>query len=333
MSYNQNEAPKSGSLDNMNVIIEDDVYQKIMHWIGKATGEVSGLGKVVMDSGGTMRVRSAILLEQENTGSSTDLDAKAVAKAMFTLRDEPGTLNFWWHSHVNFGVFWSGTDKDTIREIGGGGWVLATVFNKKAESLSAFYARPNDGVPEVFINNLPTKIVKYLNTEQVKVWDAEFDAKCKVKAYEHTPWYGNDYSLYGKKNNSAGTNGTTKRAGSAQTTLPFDQGGDIIVTVKEAMELFGPGKIEEIDELADHMLNEPVIGKSLQWLYKICHTINVIDKNKAVQVSMEIKKSLKKPYIEMFNEHRKACMEAADEQEKEINAVATTEAKGLMVVQ
>lgn len=65
------------------------------------------------------------------------MDAASIAKAMYETRDDEGMFNFWWHSHVNMGVFWSGTDMDTIRQIGSQGFVVATVFNKKNEMLDA----------------------------------------------------------------------------------------------------------------------------------------------------------------------------------------------------
>ena len=45
------------------------------------------------------------------------------------------------------GVFWSGTDHQAIEQIGKNGWVLATVFNKKAEQRTAIYQGGSEFFP------------------------------------------------------------------------------------------------------------------------------------------------------------------------------------------
>ena len=170
------------------------VYHKIMHWIDKAVGEVSGLGKVVFEADGTCRVISAFLIEQENSGSTTDLNAAAIAKVMYEQRETPGHLNFWWHSHVNFGVFWSGTDENTIRELGSNGFLVSTVLNKKRENLSAIYIKASEILPEIFIDSVPTLVKRRIDPAIIAQWDAEYDEKCKpayLPTYPTTPGYWN----------------------------------------------------------------------------------------------------------------------------------------------
>lgn len=184
-SYNnwkEREAAKAGPMVVLEVSIDDAVFQKINHWIQKAPGEVSGLGKIVKQ-GNLLRVIDACLIKQQNGAAETELDPASVAKAMYELRNTPGALNFWWHSHVNMGVFWSGTDIDTIREIGRHGFVLSTVLNKKREMLSSLYVKETEFIPEVFINQIPTSVQAYLDVDAVKNWDAEYDAKCTTRSY------------------------------------------------------------------------------------------------------------------------------------------------------
>lgn len=166
--------------DDIKVEIDEEVYAKIMHWIDKAPGEVSGLGKIVMENG-IFRVTSAILLKQENTAVTTDIDAAAVGKAMFELKDEPGHMNWWWHSHVNMDVFWSGTDMDTIHEFGNNGWVLATVLNKKRESRSCYYQKGTGFIPSILIDDIPTGTIFMAAQETFETWDKEFDDKVETK--------------------------------------------------------------------------------------------------------------------------------------------------------
>lgn len=168
------------SPEDLLVRIEGKTYAKIMHWIEKATGEVSGLGKVIVD-GNEMLVTDAILLDQENTAASTELEADAITKAMYEMREVEGHLNFWWHSHANMDVFWSGTDKDTILQLGEKGWVLASVFNKKREVKTAYYQKSNGFYPSVFVDDICTREIWSISDNELSSWDEEFKQKCKTK--------------------------------------------------------------------------------------------------------------------------------------------------------
>lgn len=122
-------------------------YAKVMHWVRRAGNfEVSGFGKVIRQ-GGHMHVNKVYLLKQSNTAGSTVLDAAELSRAMFLYKDEPGDFNFWWHSHSRMQVFFSGTDHKTIEELGGNGWLLATVFNAFSEHKSAVFV--NQPVPMI----------------------------------------------------------------------------------------------------------------------------------------------------------------------------------------
>lgn len=165
----------------LKIVIDNMVYQKVMYWVHKSSDEVSGLGNVIYEpETNTIRVIDAIMLPQTNTGGSTDIDADAVAKAMFLMHKNkvPGQLKWWWHSHVNMGVFWSGTDVATIKQLGGGGWFSATVFNKRAEMLSAFCQK--DPV-RLMAPKIETFIAHPANTELIAKWDEEYTKNVKEK--------------------------------------------------------------------------------------------------------------------------------------------------------
>jgi hypothetical protein len=167
------------------IVIDPVVYHKVMHWVNRTDIEVSGLGKVIFDEEtNTLRVIDAIMLPQKNTAATTELDGAAVAKAMFLLRDTPGHLRWWWHSHANMGVFWSGTDIDTIKQLGGGGWYCATVFNRKYEMKSAFCQKAPVQVllPELITEVGPSK-------ELVTQWDSEFDKNVEEQKYSFRESY------------------------------------------------------------------------------------------------------------------------------------------------
>lgn len=283
-----------GSMTEYKINMDNMVYQKIMHWVDKAVGEVSGLGKLTLNkSTGLIEIRSAILLKQENTGTTTDIDAQSIAKAMYELRNEPGHLNFWWHSHVNMDVFWSGTDLDTIREIGNQGFVVATVFNKKREMLSCLYRKGDDFFPETFINEIPTSMIDYISGDLITQWNAEFEEKCVAKVYVPTytaseyggyqgdfgddePWY----RRWNKKNES----------GHAVNDFDF---GDNLATPNEQAKIYSI--TPQLKVLASEMVSCETYGQARRFLNMICARINKL------KLSDKVSVELKQPYIQEFN--------------------------------
>lgn len=194
---------------NITCDIDNDVYRKVMHWIQKAKGEVSGLGKVEIVNG-QFRVTSAILLEQSNTGATTEITAEAIGKAMFELKDEPGHLNWWWHSHVDFDVFWSGTDMDTIHELGQHGWFLSTVLNKMEEKKTSYYQKGNDFMPQIFVDDIPTEMSHMIEEDIMNEWDKDFDDKVKEVTFAalDTGFPGYPYGGHGRHSYEGATHYT-----------------------------------------------------------------------------------------------------------------------------
>jgi hypothetical protein len=171
----------------MKVYITPQCHSKIMYFVRKAKVEISGLGRVQKAADGSMVVTSVYLLKQENGPASTDIDPEAMATLLYESRNDPGDLNFWWHSHVDMGVFWSGTDMQTIYDFGGKGYLLATVFNKKNEHRTAYYQGSNGFLPEVFVDNLDTSFA-YLPTEAEHTeWENLFTTLCTEKKWEPIP--------------------------------------------------------------------------------------------------------------------------------------------------
>lgn len=127
----------------MKIMIPCHVFEKIMFWVDKADFEVSGFGKAVFD-GTNFQVLDAILLKQTGSGTHTDIDPLSLSKVQYELRETPGELRFWWHSHVNMNTFMSGTDQTTLKELGSQGWAIATVFNKRREVTSALSYKYKD---------------------------------------------------------------------------------------------------------------------------------------------------------------------------------------------
>lgn len=184
---------KTDSKGDLTLEIDPMVFYKIMHWIDKEDYEVSGLGTIEVDhERNVMRVTDAILLKQENTSATTELDGSAVARAMheFRQRGSVGQLKWWWHSHVNMGVFWSGTDEAAIKCLGGAeldypAWFVATVFNKRREMLTAYVQnRPI----KLIQTEIETRVRQRLDADIVASWDAEYDEKVELPSSRPFLW-------------------------------------------------------------------------------------------------------------------------------------------------
>lgn len=164
---------EGSTMVDLKMVISDDARKRIQYWVDIAPGEVSGLGKVqYFKDANALLVENVWLVKQRNTGSSTELDAAEVGRLMYQTKDLPGELKFWWHSHADFGVFWSGTDTDTFKNLGGNGWLCGTVFNKKKEMLSALY------VAEPFRLWVP-RITTTIYTPVPEEWKNEYDKATK----------------------------------------------------------------------------------------------------------------------------------------------------------
>lgn len=184
----------------MEIQIPRQVYAKIMHWINKSNDEVSGFGRCTYyKETKVLYVHDAYLLKQKNGAAHTDIDGQALAKLMYKTKDEEGELKWWWHSHVNMAVFWSGTDTATIKELASQGWMGATVFNKKEETRSAIGMLASTALMDsdvVIKDDLPTYIMDYQDEEEKKLWDKEYDDNIEKTVYQSYPSLYDQYDTY-----------------------------------------------------------------------------------------------------------------------------------------
>lgn len=156
----------------LRIVYDAVAYYKIMHWVQEAgLDEISGFGKVTRLKDGTLKVIDAILLPQRNGAGHTEIEANDLGKAEFLLKDTPGELRLWWHSHVKMECFWSSTDLDTIELLGRHGWILATVFNQRWENRTAVYYGEKI---DAFFDNLSISTAMEIPDEMKVPWDAEF---------------------------------------------------------------------------------------------------------------------------------------------------------------
>lgn len=182
------------------IVLSRYVFEKIMHFVEKGNQhECSGLGLTTLD-GDRVLVHDVWMVKQQNSAATTDLDAEAINKLMFEQRNAEGSLNFWWHSHADMGVFWSSTDKDTIHQIGGGGMCYAAVFNKKREVKAAVSCLAQlpfmEGPRTIFLDDLPVVIDSMYEDDVIASWNKEYDENVVRPTYTTSHYRGTNIGLY-----------------------------------------------------------------------------------------------------------------------------------------
>lgn len=182
------------NIKSPRVVMPKEVFEKIMYWVQKGGNhECSGLG-VTEIRGSDLCVTDVCMVKQSNGGASTDMDPEGINKAMFLFRDHPGTLNYWWHSHADMGVFWSSTDTATIAQISQEGMCVASVFNKKREHRSAVAS--NSPFP-FFMDQIELSIDPFrITAAQQLSWDKEYTDNVSENRFRGNIGYGGmgDYS-------------------------------------------------------------------------------------------------------------------------------------------
>lgn len=189
---------------DVRVTIDPIEQAKIWYYVDKCPKEISGLGKVIRLDDGTFHVTKVYLLQQECTAVETELDDKAISQLLFESKDDPGELLFWWHSHVNMNVFWSGTDMNTIHQLGKSGLIISTVYNKKREHRTSLYVASNGYNPQVFIDDLTIEPAVGLTKLEMEDLDTQYDEKVTFPAA--APSYGGYRGWQGGYSNWYDTN-------------------------------------------------------------------------------------------------------------------------------
>jgi proteasome lid subunit RPN8/RPN11 len=221
------------STNKFEVVISAHIKDKIMHWIRKADNEVSGFGTVEHDEkANTFTIKEVWLLNQEVGAAHTDIDEKSLAKLMYETRDK-GDLRWWWHSHVDMSVFWSPQDRETIKELGANGWIVASVFNTKEEVRSAlcyqydYQSSFGKGKETAFHDEINTTWMMHVDADELAAWDKEFDEKVKEKPTVVTMPHGAHYDpSTGVSHYPPSDRGALPRSPNGGRTIITDPGED-----------------------------------------------------------------------------------------------------------
>jgi hypothetical protein len=199
------------SISKPTIYMMAEVKRRFDAYIANINEEISGLGTVELIEGKFV-ITEIFLLEQTVSGASTDLDPQAVAKFMESLLMQEGgdikfsKIKFWWHSHVNFGTFWSGQDESCISTISDS-WFISMVGNKSGSIRIRLDLYPPAVPIRIVCDDLPLVVLKAEDDEFTKLIRVEISEK--VKQYPHTI-YGEGTEYYTTFVNGAEVYGSGK---------------------------------------------------------------------------------------------------------------------------
>jgi len=124
----------------MDVYIEEKHWNTIINYAKCAEdvlkSEIGGMAVVIEDKDGDWEITDPVIMKQEVTAGTCDLDKAELAKyySKMEVKYKKNNMRFcWWHSHAAMSAFWSGTDIASIDEYKDGDLSFALVVNIKEE--------------------------------------------------------------------------------------------------------------------------------------------------------------------------------------------------------
>jgi proteasome lid subunit RPN8/RPN11 len=111
---------KAEYLENKNIIkIEEKAWKKMCHYHKLAEQQNTEIGGIlIIDDKNGIKVKDLIVPEQTVSGGSVKLDMGSMMTNLVEKNPELLPKVFgWWHTHGNFGCFWSDTDEKTTEDL------------------------------------------------------------------------------------------------------------------------------------------------------------------------------------------------------------------------
>ena len=166
-----------------NFIISEKAWNTMQHYAGiaydKDKNEVSGMAcvkrvKHPVSGKEVWEIFEPVMLEQENTGTTTELDGDALRDYYVKSATKHGDVRYcWWHSHHTMGAFWSQTDLNEIKAWKNDSWSLALVINLYQEYL----LNVSTWEPIEHTEDVPLEIIRNIG-KPTKKQIADYDELC-----------------------------------------------------------------------------------------------------------------------------------------------------------
>lgn len=197
---------------DVTITIDETPYLEMMQYAHEfSPNECSGVGlverKEFYNGDVEFNVSKVFLPLQHNTPTTTDIEDEELNKLNTQLVQEgkdTRLLRFHWHSHVDMGVFHSGTDDSNYDDMRTGDFGISLVVNKRYEMLGSVHiykplrinvlnvevAPPDIDLSEYKMPKALRKIIE-ANVARVKAHEDEQRAKSRVIHPVHS--YGRKY--------------------------------------------------------------------------------------------------------------------------------------------
>jgi hypothetical protein len=149
--------------------------------------EIGGMSICYQDEDGDWIVADPVIIKQEVTGGTCDLDKDELANYYCKAAKKHAKRNFrfcWWHSHHTMGVFWSGTDIKGINEYSDGDLSFALVVNLKRENKF----RISMWKPVVMHEDTTLQILESKGSSVPKKILDEVEELCNKPSYNYSSW-------------------------------------------------------------------------------------------------------------------------------------------------
>lgn len=169
-----------------SLLIPEAVWKRLRAYIAACPGEVGGLGTVEIVEGDLV-VTDVFLLEQEVSSVSTVLDTAAVARFVADWAGkghDVSLLRFWWHSHADFAVGWSPTDRSTMELLSRENFLVAYVGNHRGDALARLVMQQPLALA---VDDLPVTVIPRRDPRLMAAIRAEVRAKVRRKPFWRRP--------------------------------------------------------------------------------------------------------------------------------------------------
>ena len=261
-----------------NFIISEKAWNIMQQYAGiayeKDKNEVSGIAcvkrvKHPVSNKKVWEIFEPVILKQENTGVTTELDGDALRDYYVKSASKHGDIRYcWWHSHHTMGAFWSGTDLNEIKAWKNDSWSLALVINLYQEYL----LNVSTWEPIEHSEDVPLEIIRDISTATKKQLK-EYDELCSNPA----PIIQNGWNW---KNNNAYNqvdlwNKNVNKSPLEKTDVLAWQGSNNILPYKEL--------IEEVIENIDTLMEECADGSKTYEQY--------VNEVKAMNLALKTRKA------------------------------------------
>lgn len=126
------------------IIVPLEIFHKLYAYIQACEGEISGFGKTKVEEKGKeihITLIDVMIFKQEVHSAHTSLRGEDLARWYVDLAradEDPTKWNCWWHSHNDFGVFFSHEDRETIDKLCKESKLYSICMNKKADVIARY---------------------------------------------------------------------------------------------------------------------------------------------------------------------------------------------------